>query len=78
MKLKYRDIDYAITQEPKTKGKWRWTVDFSESKFKTGVSLSKPAAIAKALEVIQDGPTEDKPAKAKTAKAKVPKEQPAE
>ncbi len=65
--MEYRGIEYKVRAEPK--GKWRWTVDFSETKFKTGVAVSKAAAFAKALDVIQDGPTEE-PTKAKPKAAK--------
>jgi hypothetical protein len=52
--MEYRGIKYKVVAAPGAK--WRWTVDFTETKFKTGVSLSKAAAIAKALEVIQGEP----------------------
>ena len=54
--MEYRGIKYKVVAAPAAK--WRWTVDFSETRFKTGVSLSKAAAIAKALDLIQGEPAE--------------------
>ena len=52
--MEYRGVTYKVVTAPLNK--WRWTVDFNETKFKTGLSLSKAAGIAKALQVIQDEP----------------------
>ena len=54
--MEYRGIKYKVVAAPAAK--WRWTVDFDETRFKTGLSLSKAAGITKALQIIQDEPME--------------------